>query len=189
MIKLAQSRFTDILPEQLSEQVEVKAVAYAMGRQIEKLCACAERIQVYSKLSAVTEQILDLLAIELRTPAYDENYSIKVKRALIEGTMLYYQQMGTPAAVNKLIETIFGNGHIVEWWEYGGEPHHFKVYTTNPTITKNDVEEFGRVLKSVKRLSSWLDDLILELATPAMELYVGHWLHTGDVIILKRAMM
>ena len=39
MIKLSGSRFTDIMPENLASQVEVQAIAYAVGRQVEKLCA------------------------------------------------------------------------------------------------------------------------------------------------------
>ncbi|MFQ9474035.1 MAG: phage tail protein [Oscillospiraceae bacterium] len=36
--------------------------------------------------------------------------------------------MGTPAAVNRIIETIFETGYIEEWYEYDGEPHHFRAY-------------------------------------------------------------
>lgn len=32
--------------------------------------------------------------------------------------------MGTPAAVNRIIETIFETGYIEEWYEYDGDPHH-----------------------------------------------------------------
>ena len=39
MIKLSGSRFTDIMPENLASQAEVQAIAYAVGRQVEKLCA------------------------------------------------------------------------------------------------------------------------------------------------------
>ena len=39
MIKLSGSRFTDIMPENLAGQEEVRAIAYAVGRQVEKLCA------------------------------------------------------------------------------------------------------------------------------------------------------
>ena len=45
---------------------------------------------------------------------------------------------------------------------------------------------------SIKKISknfgaSWLDEIILELATPAAEIYVGHWIHTGDFIRLNLA--
>ena len=35
MIKLSGSRFTDIMPENLAEQPEIQALAYAVGRQVE----------------------------------------------------------------------------------------------------------------------------------------------------------
>lgn len=187
MINLNGSRFTSIMPDNLAEQVEIQAIAYAVGKQIEKLCAYADSARTYAAIATMPERVLDLLAVELRTPAYDENYSIRVKRALIEGTLVFYTQMGTPAAVNKIIETIFETGYIREWWEYDGDPYHFKAYTTNPAITSDDVEEFKRVLGSVKRLSAWLDEIILDLSTPSTEIYVGHWLHTGDFITLQKA--
>ena len=146
MIKLSGSRFTDIMPENLAEQPEIQALAYAVGRQVEKPLAYADGARTYAAIYAVPEKVLDLLAVELRTPSYDENFSIKVKRTLIAESLLFYAQMGTPAAVNRIIETIFQAGHISEWWEYGGKPYHFKAYTTNPAITSDDVEEFKRVL-------------------------------------------
>ena len=42
MIKLSGSRFTDIMPENLAEQTEIQALAYAVGRQVEKLLAYAD---------------------------------------------------------------------------------------------------------------------------------------------------
>ena len=120
MIKLSGSRFTDIMPENLAEQPEIQALAYAVGRQVEKLLAYADGARTYAAIYAVPEKVLDLLAVELRTPSYDENFSIKVKRTLIAESLLFYAQMGTPAAVNRIIETIFQAGHISEWWEYGG---------------------------------------------------------------------
>ena len=169
MIKLSGSRFTDIMPENLAEQPEIQALAYAVGRQVEKLLAYADGARTYAAIYSVPEKVLDLLAVELRTPSYDENFSIKVKRTLIAESLLFYAQMGTPAAVNRIIETIFQAGHISEWWD--------------------DVEEFKRVLGTVKRLSAWLDEIVLDLSTPPAEVFVGHWIHTGDFITLQRATM
>ena len=107
------------------------------------------------------EWLLDYMAVELRTPSYDENYSLNTKRALIQGSLLFYSQMGTPAAVNRIIETIFQTGYIEEWYEYDGDPHHFRAYVGDGgEVEPGELEEFRRVLSSVKRLSSWLDDII-----------------------------
>ena len=112
MIDLRGSRFTDIMPENLAGQLETQAFAYALGRQIEKLCVYADRIRIYAAVDAMPEKILDVLAVELRTPAYSQSFSIEVKRALVKGTLNFYARMGTPEAWNQNIQTMFGSGHI-----------------------------------------------------------------------------
>ena len=175
MIKLSGSRFTDIMPESLASQVETQAFAYAVGRQIEKLCAYSDAARTYAAIATMPEWLLDYMAVELRTPSYDENYSLKTKRALIQGSLLFYTQMGTPAAVNRIIETIFETGYIEEWYEYDGDPHHFRAYVGDGgEVGPGELEEFRRVLSSVKRLSSWLDDIITITAMdPDMVTFTG----------------
>lgn len=175
MIKLSGSRFTDIMPENLASQVETKAFAYAVGRQIEKLCAYSDAARTYAAIATMPEWLLDYMAVELRTPSYDENYSLKTKRALIQGSLLFYTQMGTPAVVNRIIETIFETGYIEEWYEYDGDPHHFRAYVGDGgEVGPGELEEFRRVLSSVKRLSSWLDDIITITAMdPDMVTFTG----------------
>ena len=175
MIKLSGSRFTDIMPENLASQVETKAFAYAVGRQIEKLCAYSDAARTYAAIATMPEWLLDYMAVELRTPSYDENYSLKTKRELIQGSLLFYTQMGTPAAVNRIIETIFETGYIEEWYEYDGDPHHFRAYVGDGgEVGPGELEEFRRVLSSVKRLSSWLDDIITITAMdPDMVTFTG----------------
>lgn len=172
MIKLSASRFTDILPENLAGQPEIQALAYAVGRQIEKLCAYADGTRVFAAVASLPERVLDLLAVELRTPAYNERFSVEVKRALIESTLTFYARMGTPAACNQIIETIFGTGYIEEWNVYGGEPHHFRAYVGG-VIDEQSLEEFRRVLFSVKRLSSWLDDITVIAKFPPAVVKIG----------------
>lgn len=161
MIDLRGSRFTDIMPENLVSQLETQAFAYALGRQIEKLCAYADGVHIYAAVASMPEKILDVLAVELQTPAYRDSFSIEVKRALIAGTLTFYANLGTPAACNQIIEIIFGTGYISEWFDYDGDPHHFRAYVGNGgQIDPSDLEEFRRVLANVKRLSSWLDEVI-----------------------------
>ena len=176
MIDLRGSRFTDIMPENLASQLETQAFAYALGRQIEKLCTYADGVHIYAAVASIPEKILDILAVELQTPAYRDSFTIEVKRALIEGTLTFYAHLGTPAACNRIIEIIFGAGYIEEWYTYDGDPHHFRacVGTSGGEITPEELEEFRRVLESVKRLSSWMDDVItLSIFNPDTVFFIG----------------
>ena len=185
MIKLIDSRITDILPYSLSSQPMVQGIAYTLWRQIRLLCQYASGIGLYASLDTVPEKALDVLAAELRTPAYDDSFPVSVKRTLIKETLTFYTKMGTPQAVNKIIEAVFQNGHIAEWFEYGGDPFHFKAYTTNPAISQSDVDEFNRVLSTVKRLSAWLDEIVLQLSAETMESRLGIWMHCGELVRLN----
>lgn len=168
MINLKGSLFTDITPENLASQLEVQAFAYAVGRQVEKLCICADRVRIYAAVDDMPERILDVVAIELRTPAYNENFSIEVKRELVKETIPFYTKLGTPLAVNKMINAVFGGGSMEEWFDYGGDHHHFRavVNITEMEIKPGAIQEFIRIISSVKRLSSWLDEIRFYL-TPA----------------------
>lgn len=161
MINLRGSRFTDIMPENLASQLETQAFAYALGRQVEKLCINADRVRIYAAVDDMPEHILDVLAVELRTPAYHQDFSIEVKRELVKETIPFYTKLGTPAAVNKMIHAVFGGGDMEEWFTYGGDPHHFRavVNITEMEIKPGAIQEFIRIIFSVKRLSSWLDEI------------------------------
>ena len=76
--------------------------------------------------------------------------------------MAFYTSLGTPAAADRILEIIFSEGRIEEWYEYGGEPHHFRAYIemTGRPVTQESLVSFRRILASVKRLSSWWDGTI-----------------------------
>lgn len=182
MIDLKGSLFTDITPENLASQLEVQAFAYALGRQVEKLCVCADRVRIYAAVDDMPERILDVVAVELRTPAYNENFSIEVKRELVKETIPFYTKLGTPAAVNKMIHAVFGGGDMEEWFQYGGDPHHFRavVNITEMEIKPGAIQEFIRIISSVKRLSSWLDEIRFYL-TPAKSWATAGGAFTGSL--------
>ena len=174
MIELKGSRFTQILPENLASQRESQALAYAIGRQVDKLLALSDRARPFAALETASEQLLDYLAVELRTPSYRQDYSVDVKRVLVQRTLIFYATMGTPGAVDEIIETIFGSGQIEEWFGYGGQPHHFRAtIAAGGAIGEEELAEFRRVLASVKRLSSWLDSITTVTEIPGQPMRAG----------------
>ena len=182
MIDLRGSHFTDIMPENMASQLETQAFAYAVGLQVEKLCINADRVRIYAAVDDMPEHILDVLAVELRTPAYNQDFSIEVKRELVKETIPFYTKLGTPAAVNKMIHAVFGGGDMEEWFNYGGDPHHFRavVNITEMEIKPGAIREFIRIISSVKRLSSWLDEIRFYL-TPAKSWATAGGAFTGSM--------
>ncbi len=175
MIELKGSRFTQILPENLSRQPETRAFAYAVGRQVDQLLALSDAARVYAALGDAPEQLLDHLAAELRTPGYDGGYPLDTKRALVQSSLVFYATMGTPAAVDRILQAVFSGGSIQEWFDYGGRPHHFRVSVQiqGQTLTGEGMEQLRQSIAAVKRLSSRMEDLTTFTQLTGQPLRVG----------------
>jgi P2-related tail formation protein len=159
MIDLYHSEITDILPENLRQYPDCIAISYAISNQVKKTLDYAKNISIYACIDRLPSEILDLLAIELRTQYYNQNLSIDVKRILIKNTLPWYERAGTPSAVEELITAVFGYGKEIEWYEYGGKPGYFKIEATNQGINGKQQKEFLQILECVKRKSAWLDTI------------------------------
>lgn len=157
MINFEDSEIKDILPISIRSGVKAQAISYAIKQQIQRILLYAKRARLYAAIDELPEEILDLLAVELRTQYYNQEYSADTKRRLVKNTLLWYTKAGTPAAVQELIEVIFGDGVVIDWYDYDGEPGYFKVQTTNMSVSGDKQQEFLDLLDSIKRESAWLD--------------------------------
>ena len=160
MIKYTESEMLQVMPEPLKYKAEVVALSYAIKRAIGKMVGYTERASVYAAIDKLPEDILDLLAVELRAQYYDEDMDISIKREIVKKTMLWYHRAGTPSAVEELISAVFGEGEISEWFEYGGEPYHFKI-KTDAVLSASDMEYFEKIIRNVKNVRSHLEEIQL----------------------------
>lgn len=172
MINLYDSNITDILPEALAESPNVKALGYALNKAMQRLMNYCKNIGIYNSIDTAPEQILDLLALELKTQYYDDSQIIEVKRNLIKNTLVWYMKTGTPAAVEEAVTAVFGNGQIEEWFDYDGEPYRFKVYTSNINSTDEMVQQLTEIINTMQNARSHLEAVIVEVMQQ-LQLYSG----------------
>ena len=57
------------------------------------------------------------------------------------------------------VKAVYGDGMLSEWFEYGGDPYHFKVFTTNSSALTENKSRFLALLSAVKSLRSVLDSV------------------------------
>lgn len=149
MIDLYGSQITQILPDYFSQMAEVKSLSYAVSQAVKRLIKYCRNIGVYSQVEYLTEDMLDMLAVELDTQHYDNSLSLETKRKIIKNTLVWYMSAGTPSAVEELVETVFGEGKVTEWFEYADDPYYFKIQT-NALMTQDIIYEFTRLLQKAK---------------------------------------
>lgn len=171
MIKLYDSNITDILPSVLANQEKVIALGYAINQALQRLITYCEETSVYAVIDSLPDNILDLLALELNTQYYEDSLDVKTKRELVKNTLVWYEHSGTAAAVAELITTVFGEGEVKEWFEYGGEPFFFKIYTS-ATITEEAIEAFNQMIRKIKNTRSHLETVVADRDLK-QTLYIG----------------
>lgn len=187
MIKTAQSEIIRSLPPALAAKPETAAVSYAIARQIIYLSECMERIRIYSDIDSVPENILDILAAEMKSPQYDAALPVSSKRSIVKNALLNWITNGTVSQLMRSVGEVFGDGSdISEWFDYGGNAGYFKITTDNPEVTDDTVEHFKAVVNDTKRLSAKLEGVTLALSVAPFQQIYGFAVQTGSVVQLTQ---
>lgn len=184
MIRLKDANLTDGLPQIIAREPWAQAMAYAVNRQLRQLLTLSAGVRLASSINTLPASILDILAVELRVPYYDQSYSVDVKRDLIRGALPYWATAGTVESLSRIMTNIFGDAEIEEWFDYGGDPGYFRILTTNQQVTGDTLAQFTKTTQDVKRLTAWLQEVLVDLTIPNMTVYHGAALYEHDDITL-----
>lgn len=155
----------DLLPEALRTP-KTQAMGYAVQMAMKRLLEYADKLIVYGDLSGLPDEILDSLALELRTRYYDPKADRKIREELIKQTLEWYMHGGTKSVLREYLGTVYSDGEIEEWFEYGADPYYFRVIVTIEESQEIKLGEGTRVvgqINALKNVRSWLDALIFRI--------------------------
>lgn len=186
MISLRDAKITDALPKIIAKEPWAQAMACAVNRQMVQLMNYAEGTMVSAAIDNMPDAVLDIMAAELRLKHYDQSIPASKKRELIKSGLAYWANTGTVASIADVLSEIFGDAEIEEWFDYGGEPGYFRILTSNPNITGDTLEQFKQTAQNVKRLSAWLEAVLVDMAIPNMTVYNGFALYDHTETTLKQ---
>lgn len=174
----------NFLPEWVRGDTSGCALAGAVSEQLRIIAADITLVGIYKRISTMEEGLLDEIAWSLSIPEYRGSYDVDVKRRLVKTAIQTHRIRGTKAAVEKTVTEIFGDGWVEEWFEYSGDPFHFKIHTSNIGAVNADAAAFDHAVASTKNLRSVLEEIIIE-ASGQLQLYSGAVLHVQDNIYIN----
>ena len=160
-MKLADLNFVELLPQFMRDDSAVQGLAAGVDTVIRGAVPALLNLSTWDRIEHLTEADLDELAWEMNLLWYDKSASLEVKRQVVRDGYKTWATLGTKSAVENIIQIYFGYGCIEEWWEYDGEPGHFKVVSTNQSINNERLTEFLSLLDKVKRASAKLDGVVM----------------------------
>ncbi len=161
-----------MLPEPMKRDDGTAAMARVAAEELERRGIESGLPRLWGRFDDMAGDLLDILAEDLGLTWYDSDAPAAVKRELLKNSGQVFRRLGTKWAVENVIGTYFGEGFVREWFEYDGEPGHFRVYSPNPSVNQERLEEFLSLLERVKRTSAKLDGIFISL-TGQTPIYAG----------------
>jgi phage tail P2-like protein len=158
---LKNSQIYNLLPASY-QTITTQCLSYAINQAISQLVEYASKIGVTSSIDDLPESILDLLAIELNLSYYSQNFDVIEKRNIIKSALTDYMKAGSTVAIEEMLAKMFGAAKISEWYEYGGEPFHFRVYVSGMDVNSENVERLENSINGAKNVRSVLDTIQLK---------------------------
>lgn len=132
------------------------SIASVLAGRVEEIGS----LLIYSRIDDLPEDLLDILAKDFKVDWWDGDYSLEEKRQILKDSWHVHRTLGTKDAVLRAISAIYPDTKILEWWEYEGQPYHFKLIIDS-TYENVDPEKHQRVMERVdyyKPLRSVLDE-------------------------------
>ncbi len=155
------SALLSVFPITRNENME--KLADAIAGEFVKLTEQTDQAEIFLRVDELPEGVLDILADDLKVDWYDFEGSIEEKRKTIRECMNIHRYKGTKYAVEAALKGVYDEVYVKEWFEYGGEPFHFKVIIYD---SSNDKEKRSRILAKVqyyKNLRSVLEETVFEI--------------------------
>ena len=161
MLELKDNALQRILPSSISGDATVKDIVQAISGRLAQLGEQAELVLILPRLKKLPEEIVDELAWQYHVDFYDVAADITKKRELVRKAIARHRYKGTPAAVEEVCSAAFDTAEVVEWYEYSGEPYHFRVRMMQESIPdETAMAEMVKAVNSAKNTRSWLDSLV-----------------------------
>ena len=147
---------------------------YAMAKAIEAglkyfLKKCQDGLDYVQDVDKMPEWRLDEMAWEYNV-LYDYNESIDAKRKWIKNATDYYAKYGTAAAIMKYLDGVFDSVKVEEWWEYGGDPCHFRVIVTGEWSEEAAIWA-EKAVAATKNVRSILDGIQFSSGDATIQVY------------------
>jgi phage tail P2-like protein len=177
----------EILPANLVADPFVAALISVFDDEFHLLVADTAAILLFAALGTQPDAVLDELAWQFNVDFYDQGASPDEKRELLAQSIYWHSIKGTPHAIERVIEIVFGTGTLEEWFSYGGDPFHFRVVSTGgafPTSEKYDL--LLRMIRVVKRASAILESITIE-QSGQQAIFVGGAMQIGQHVTLGSA--
>ena len=115
------------LPEVLRNDDRMLALATGIANQLAARTEEIECLALYVNIDTLPEDLLDILAYDFKVDWWDPDYTIEEKRQVLRESWIVHRTFGTKGSIERAITAIYPGSVVREWFQYNGDPFHFKL--------------------------------------------------------------
>lgn len=166
MMTLENLRLLSLQPEFLQTDPVTAALCRALDPIFWQLAAQLRGLLLYTHVDELPGELLDELAWGWEIDWYNPEGTLEERRATVKSAFSVFRRRGTAYALRTAVEAGFGAARVEEWFDYGGEPYHFRIVVEDPTVTTSRAVAFLSTVERVKNVRSVLDNIIISNTSP-----------------------
>jgi len=179
----------DICPDSIKDDPQVQAACDAIDQELRAIYDEIPSISFVPSIATQVPPLLDILAWQYHVDVWqgwEGDLDVDTKRKLIMESFMWHSKKGTKWAVEQMLQTVFKQGSVTEWYEYGGRPYFFRIVTLDDIVDPVKLQTVINAVYAVKNERSWLDSFI-RARQQMQTLYIGMAVLTKSTITIKMA--
>ena len=161
-MRVSEIDFVKFLPDLMQDDSDVIAIAKAQNLFYKIVCKKIDILSRWGKFDQMTEEELDLFAEDFFIPWYKTSDTKDVKVSNLEHFVEVWSRLGTPKAIETVLEDIYGSAELIEWFSQkedfvNGE---FAVEVKDfASFTQENKRRLYNILEIIKRKSQKLSSI------------------------------
>ena len=174
-MRVSEIDFVKFLPDLMQDDPDVIAIAKAQTNFYRKIVEKINVLSRWGKFDQMTEEELDLFAEDFFIPWYKTSDTKDIKVSNLEHFVEVWSRLGTPKAIETVLEDIYGSAELIEWFSNKEDyvNGQFAVQVKDfASFTQENKRRFNNVLEIVKRKSQKLS-IIFTVASANVGYNVG----------------
>lgn len=167
-------RIADHLPESLNRD-NMRELAETIDAKMAEINQMSELVSIYPRIDELSSNLIDALAIQFHVDYYSTSLPLDMRRALVKNSIRWHTRKGTRAALDEILQVVYGNCKVQEWYEYNDKPYYFMLNVKGSAISDRQIKDILAATNAMKNERSWLRGIVWR---PEVELYTNR---AGDV--------
>lgn len=177
MINQKETSILMFFPRFLKTVKEIINLSKTVDKKINQLLDKFSNLNRMKKIvdGDLAEDELELLLWEKHVDYFDKTLSREQKIKLVKSSLETHMKKGTRGALDKQLNVILGELTVLEWFEYDGEPDHFKVVIMDKQPSDEVVARLNRTISEYKNEGTIFEGIMIVQTQEVLEYdFTGH---------------